>query len=193
MNASVKFSVKPLVNASVNTALKTVLFACLFALALLLPILSGNPVLAGVPEHSGTYSDWNVFTFDDGAGKVCYLASQPIKSTGKYKTRGEVHFLVTHYAKRKEAAVINIIAGYTYKENSDVVVSIGGNEFELFTDGDKAWAFNEAADRAFVIAMKRGRNMTVKGQSSRGTQTTDIFSLTGFSAAYKAAEKACGK
>ncbi|MBT4769669.1 MAG: hypothetical protein HOO00_03975 [Rhodospirillaceae bacterium] len=176
-------------NASVNTALKTVLFV----FALLLPVLSGKPVLAGVPEHSGTYSDWNVFTFDDGAGKVCYLASQPIKSTGKYKTRGEVHFLVTHYAKRKEAAVINIITGYTYKENSDVLVSIGGNEFELFTDGDKAWAFNEAADRAFVIAMKRGRNMTVKGKSSRGTQTTDIFSLTGFSAAFKAAGKACGK
>ncbi len=172
-----------------NTALK----AALFAFALLLPLLPGDSSWAGEPAHFGTYSDWNVFTFDDGEGKVCYLASQPVKSTGKYTKRGEVHFLVTHYAKRKGAAVINVIAGYTYKVDSDVLVKIGGSEFELFTDGDKAWAFNEAADRAFVIAMKRGLKMTVKGMSSRGTQTTDVFSLTGFSSAFKAASKACGK
>ena len=40
--------------------------------------------------------------------------------------------------------------------------------------------------------MKRGRKMVVKGKSSRGTATTDTYSLTGFSAAYKAIGEACG-
>ena len=32
--------------------------------------------------------------------------------------------------------------------------------------------------------MKKGNNMKVVGYSTRGTKTTDIYSLAGFSAAY---------
>jgi hypothetical protein len=33
--------------------------------------------------------------------------------------------------------------------------------------------------------------MTVEGISSRGTKTTDVFSLSGFTAAYNAITRAC--
>jgi hypothetical protein len=39
--------------------------------------------------------------------------------------------------------------------------------------------------------MRRGSTMTVTGMSSKGTQTTDTFSLSGFSKAYEAIGKAC--
>ncbi len=35
--------------------------------------------------------------------------------------------------------------------------------------------------------------MVVKGTSSRGTLTTDTYSLTGFSAALQSIDKACGR
>jgi hypothetical protein len=39
--------------------------------------------------------------------------------------------------------------------------------------------------------MKAGRSMTVNGVSSRGTQTSYTFSLSGVTAAIAAADKAC--
>jgi len=39
--------------------------------------------------------------------------------------------------------------------------------------------------------MRAGLTMVVKGTSSRGTLTTDTYSLRGFTAAYDAMQKAC--
>lgn len=39
--------------------------------------------------------------------------------------------------------------------------------------------------------MKAGRTMIVRGTSTRGTATTDTYSLTGFTAGMKAIDEAC--
>ena len=44
-----------------------------------------------------------------------------------------------------------------------------------------------------VNAMAKGSKMVVKGTSSRGTPTTDTYSLMGFMAARRAITQACGK
>ena len=49
----------------------------------------------------------------------------------------------------------------------------------------------EGADAKLVQSMIRGADMVVQGTSSRGTLTTDTYSLKGFTAAYKAINKAC--
>ena len=72
-------------------------------------------------------------------------------------------------------------------------MNIDGKTFKLFTRGDNAWAYDFAADRAIVAAMKAGQKMTVRGTSRRGTVTTDTYSLSGFSAALAAIDKACAK
>jgi Invasion associated locus B (IalB) protein len=40
--------------------------------------------------------------------------------------------------------------------------------------------------------LKAGKQMIVRGTSSRGTETTDTYSLSGFTAALAAIDKACG-
>jgi len=40
--------------------------------------------------------------------------------------------------------------------------------------------------------MRRGGTLVVKGTSSRGTDTTDRYSLMGFTAAHNAISQACG-
>ena len=87
--------------------------------------------------------------------------------------------------------MISVEAGYTYKQGSDVTVLIGGATFTLYTDGGYAWADDAKTDRALIENMKRGRSMVIKGISSRGTITTDTYSLVGFTAAYGAIGKAC--
>ena len=160
---------------------------------LLVSALASAPALgAAEPELLGTYTDWTAYVYGEKGGKVCYMAGTPVKETGKYKRRGDVFVLVTNRTAGKSRRVVSFAAGYTYKKNSETKIRIGGNKFKLFTDGNKAWAYDDVGDKKLIAAMQRGRAMIVSGTSSRGTVTTDTYSLTGFSAAVKAIDKACG-
>ena len=86
---------------------------------------------------------------------------------------------------------VNFIAGYNYKKNSSVKVKINKKTFDLFTQQDGAWSREPSVDAKLVKAMKNGNRMTVIGTSSRGTKTTDTYSLSGFTAVKKRIDKAC--
>ncbi len=139
----------------------------------------------------GTYGEWGAQTFKEGGKTGCSIWSKPDKETGKYKRRGEVFVYVTHRPWAKRTHEVSFAIGYTFKPDSEVEVEIGGRKFTLFTDGDSAWNREKKTDRAMVKAMRAGSRMTVKGTSSRDTLTKDIYSLTGFTAAHNAANKAC--
>ncbi len=134
---------------------------------------------------------WEAYQETEGGKKVCYIGSLPKKATGKYKKRGETYVLITHRPAEKSANVVSVKAGYTYQENSEVEVLIGPETFKLFTDAGHAFAYDQKTDGLLVKAMIRGAKMVIKGTSSRGTKTTDTYSLRGFTAAYKAINKAC--
>lgn len=68
---------------------------------------------------------------------------------------------------------------------------IGKREIALQFDGDKGWPVLPSEDSRAVNAMKAGSKMTIRGISSRGTKTSDSYSLLGFTAAYNAITKAC--
>ena len=61
----------------------------------------------------------------------------------------------------------------------------------LYTDGSTAWSHNAKDDERMVKAMRAGRKMTMEGTSSRGTDTRDTYSLSGFTAAHNSINKAC--
>jgi hypothetical protein len=65
-------------------------------------------------------------------------------------------------------------------------------EFRLFTAGDGAWNSSTDKDNEMVQAMIRGADLVIAGESSRGTKTTDTYSLLGFTAAHRAMTEACG-
>ena len=150
--------------------------------------------LAAAPQLIGEYGDWAAYYYRDKSGPVCYMASTPKKDEGKYSKRGDIYFVVTHRPNEKSFDVVNINAGYTYKSGAPVEIKIGTKTFtDTFTSGDKAWAINEKTDQEIVAAMKRGSRMIVDGVSSRGTKTKDTYSLSGFTAAYKAISNKCKK
>ena len=137
------------------------------------------------------YEDWYVFSMKQDSANVCFLSSKATKSEGNYSKRGDVLFIVTHRPTKKERGVINLRAGYNFKEDLDAVITIGKHNFSLFTQGSDGWAKDSQTDIAIVKAVIGGSQMFINGISSRGTKTTDTFSLKGFTAAYKAASKAC--
>ncbi len=161
--------------------------------ALLLISAFTAPARADPAAVLGVFQDWIAYKTTQGGKPVCYMASEPTKAEGKYTKRGKIYAMVTHRPKARSFDVVSLHAGYTYKKGSTVEAAIGGRAFTLFTNRSAAWAAESADDAALVKAMRAGSKLVVKGVSSRGTKTTDTYSLLGFTAAHKAISKACKK
>lgn len=162
-----------------------------FSFALMASLFVTTPVSAAEPTLIGTYSDWSAFTFVEDGKKVCFMASQPQKAEGNYSKRGEVFALVTHRPQDNSFDVVSFVAGYTYKKNSDVTVTIDSRKFTLFTHSDTAWTPDAGTDKSLTSALQSGSKMVVKGSSTRGTTTSDTYSLKGTGSAYEAISAAC--
>lgn len=142
-------------------------------------------------KQIAAFKDWSAHSEGKGKARTCWIYSEPVKDEGNYKKRGRIYLLVTHRPGEKTVNQVQFTAGYTFKKGSAVQVAIGAKKFELFTNGDTAWARSTKDDSALVAAMRGGARMVVNGQSSRGTKTRDTYSLSGISAAHKAIGKAC--
>lgn len=162
-----------------------------------LTVVLGGMIISGAahasePKLIATHGDWSAYTFEENGNKVCYMASKPSKAEGKYSVRGDIFALITHRPAEKSKNVFSYVAGYPYKANSDVKVTIDGKVFTLFTHKDMAWTSTAEADAALSDAIRKGSRMTVEGVSSRGTETKDTISLKGSGGAQDAINKACG-
>ena len=159
----------------------------------LLPLsLSALPASAD-PKKMLIEKDWGAYRYDDNAGRICFVSSVPTESKGKYdpKNRGETRVFVSHGPDKSERNVVQVVAGYRYKPQSDVTLTIDGKTFTLFTIEDRAYASSEEDDLRLITAMKRGSKMTIVGTSSRGTKTTDKYSLSGFTKTKSVIDKTC--
>lgn len=150
------------------------------------------PAAAQETTGLGTFKSWNGYSYTENGKKVCFMATKPTKSLPAGAKRGDIYAMITHRPAENSNNVVSIVTGYTYKKDSEVQVAIDGQKFSLFTDGDTAWARDDATDKKLSSAMQSGSSMTITGTSSRGTKTTDTYSLAGSGAAYKAISDACG-
>lgn len=153
--------------------------------------LSFSQVFSQSITELGKNGTWTSYSYSEETGKVCYMASPPKSAKGKYKRRGDIWALVTHRPNEKSNNVVSIITGYPYKENSEVNIAIGSSKFIMFTVGQRAWNRDEKSDETMVKSMIKGASMIVKGTSSRGTLTTDSYSLNGFTASHRIISQAC--
>jgi hypothetical protein len=161
-------------------------------LGLMLGLLLAGPAAAQAIERISDHKDWSAFRYKEDGETVCYMASEPKKSEGDYKNRGDIYAIVTHRPASNRIGEVSVSAGYSYKKESSVRMKIGSRSWDFFTNGTSAWAPTAVEDKAIVKAMRAGSSMVVKGTSSRGTLTTDTYSLLGFSKALGAINKACG-
>ncbi len=142
-------------------------------------------------QDLGKHGDWHAYK----NGNVCYMATPAKTSKGNYTKRGNVVAVVTH-RKGQSRDVLSLHAGYPFGKGATVKATVNakaGKKTEtMFTDGEIAWCVDSKADKEMVNYMaKKGTELVVKGQSARGTDTTDTYSLRGMYAAYKAICKAC--
>jgi Invasion associated locus B (IalB) protein len=140
-----------------------------------------------------TMTDWNVFT--EANPKECWGVSKPKESVNVRDgqpvsvRRGDILLFVTF--RPGKAPEVSFTGGYPFASGSTVDVSIGGATYQLFTEGEWAWTGSPDDDAKLLAEMKKGESASLKARSGKGTETTDTFSLLGFSAAIDDAAKRC--
>jgi hypothetical protein len=139
-------------------------------------------------------TDWSVFV--ENSPKECWGVVPPKKSVntkdGKptQVRRSEILLFVT-FRPGKPGEVM-FMGGYPFADGSTVELAVNtGAKFNLFTNGEGAWAGSPEDDAKIITALKSGAEVSLAAHSGRGTQTVDTFSLMGFTAAMDEAAKRC--
>lgn len=143
------------------------------------------------------YTDWSVFNPTEPA-QECFIASAPTATVAKRPNgqtytarRGDIRFYIANRPAEGTVHEVAYTGGYAYKDGSVVTIDIGGEKFELFTEGEYAWPPSPDEDKKIIDAMKRGARAIITGTSSRGNTTIDTISLIGFTDALADADKRC--
>jgi invasion protein IalB len=182
----------PYLSSTLLYALRPAAFV-LVACALAASAGSASAQSESQPTLLQQYGDWGVYTGTNAGNKVCFALSQPTsaETDPPNRPRGQIYLFVSTRPSDNVRNEISVIIGYPFRANADATVEIGSTTFNLQTQSDNAWLRNPAEEQQMVDAMRRGSDMVIKGVSTRGTGTTDRYSLSGISAALDRVAREC--
>jgi invasion protein IalB len=145
------------------------------------------------PTLLGQYGDWGAYTASPGGNKVCFALAKPktTKTEPEGRKRDPSYVFVSTRPADKVKNEVSVIIGYPFKTSSDATAEVGTSKFAMYTQNDGAWIKNVAEEARMVDAMRKGADLTVKGTSGRGTQSTDQYSLKGLAQALDKIEQEC--
>ena len=121
----------------------------------------------------------------------CYVGSSPVKSDLPESKKRDDSYILVYKIVGSEENIIQIEAGYNYKLDRNINVKIDNNIFDFYSTKDSpqtAWTNN---DKKVIYAMKKGLELMLIGESSRGTVTNDTYTLKGFTVAINKLNKSC--
>ena len=145
------------------------------------------------PTLLGQYSDWAAYTAAPGGKKICFTLAKPKSSQTNppNRPRDPAYMFISTRPAENVRNEVSVIIGYPFKTSSDATAEIGTAKFAMYTQSDGAWIKNAGEEARMVDAMRKGADLTVKGTSGRGTQSTDQYSLKGLAQALDKIEQEC--
>jgi hypothetical protein len=137
------------------------------------------------PSLIGQYGTWGAYTAMPNGRKVCFALAKPSssKTNPPNRPRDPAYAFVSTRPAEKVVNEVSIMIGYALKPGSESSLEVGGAAYAMYTQGDGLWIKNAAEEEQMVAAMRKSAEVTVKGVSAKGTETTDVFSLKGLSQA----------
>jgi Invasion associated locus B (IalB) protein len=137
------------------------------------------------PTLIGQYGTWGAYTATPNGRKVCFALAKPSssKTNPPNRPRDPAYAFVSTRPAEKVVNEVSIMIGYALKPGSESSLEVGGSSYAMYTQGDGLWIKNAAEEEQMVTAMRKSADVTVKGISAKGTETTDVFSLKGLSQA----------
>jgi invasion protein IalB len=145
------------------------------------------------PTLLGQYGDWGAYSALPGGRKVCFSIAKPKSSqtSPAGRKRDQAYVFVSDRPAENVRNEVSVIIGYPFKASTDASAEIGTDKFAMYTLNDGAWIKNVAEEARMVDAMRKGSDLTVKGVSGHGTESTDQYSLKGLSQALDRATQEC--
>ncbi len=147
------------------------------------------------PTLLGQYGDWGAYTANPGGKKICFAIAKPTSAETKppNRPRNQPYMFITTRPSDKVVNEISVAIGYPFKSGSESTIVIGSTTYALYTEGDGAWIKNAAEESHMIDEMRSAESAVVKGVSSRGTLTTDTYSLRGIAQALDRVGQECSK
>jgi len=154
-----------------------------------------RPAVAGGAEPTliGQFGTWGAYTATPNGKRVCFALAKPSSSTTNppNRPRDPAYAFVSTRPAEKVANEVSVMIGYMLKPGSESTLEVGGASYAMYTQGDGLWIKNAAEEERMVEAMRKSPNVTVKGVSAKGTETTDTFSLKGLAQALDKVAQDC--
>ena len=157
---------------------------------LFLTLLIVSSAMANAPKSSGKYKNWESFVLMTEKGKICFAQTKPVKRAPAAVKRNESRIFVTFRPSENVKDEISVTSGHNYK-NSTVSAKSGKSNYSFFSQGNFAWLLDENEEKKFIKLMKRATDLMIKGKTKDGAETTDHYSMMGFTKAYNTAKKTC--
>jgi hypothetical protein len=151
------------------------------------PAAAAAPAAAGGAEPTlvGQFGTWGAYTATPNGKKVCFALAKPSasKTNPPGRPRDPAYAFVSTRPAEKVFNEVSIMIGYQLKPGSESSLAVGGANYAMYTQGDGLWIKNAAEEERMVDAMRKAADVTVKGVSAKGTETSDTFSLKGLAQA----------
>jgi len=163
-------------------------FKKLFIL-LVLVLFSVNS-FAVSPRSTGKYKNWESFVAETDKGKICFAQTVPTKRAPAAVKRDKSKLFVTFRPSEEIKDEVSLTSGHDYKTSS-VTASSGKRRYSFFSQKDFAWLLDDQEEKKFIQLMKKATDIIVKARTTKGAETTDHYSMMGFTKAYNTAKKAC--
>ena len=156
---------------------------------LILCLFSVN-TFAVTPRPTGKYKNWESFIAETDKGKMCFAQTVPTKRAPAAVKRNKSKLFVTFRPSEEIKDEVSLTSGHDYKTSS-VTASSGKRRYSFFSQKDFAWLLDDQEEKKFIQLMKKATDIIVKARTAKGAETTDHYSMMGFTKAYNTAKKTC--
>ena len=140
----------------------------------------------------GKFKDWESFVVMQEGNKVCFAQSIPIVRAPKKLKREASRLFISFRPSENIKNEFSVTNGYEFKLKAPVAAKSGKKSYDLFSKGRFAWVVDDEDEKKLILTMKKASRLMIIGNKDSGDQTTDHYSMMGFTKAYNKAKKSCG-
>ena len=139
----------------------------------------------------GKFKDWESFVLSQEGNKICFAQSTPVVRAPKKLKRDPSRLFISFRPAENIKNEVSVTNGYKFKPKAPVTAKSGKKSYDLFSKGRFAWIVDNKDEAKLIITMKKASRLMIIGNTDKGDQTTDHYSMMGFTKAYNTAKKSC--
>ena len=139
----------------------------------------------------GKFKNWESFALSQEGNKICFAQSIPVVRAPKKLKREPSRLFVSFRPNENIKNEISVTNGYKFKLKDPVTAKSGKKSYDLFSKGRFAWVVDNEDEKKLIVTMKKASRLMIIGNTDKDDQTTDHYSMMGFTKAYNTAKKNC--